>query len=35
MLEINSTALKEIKLNWNNIKAKGAVMLAQALRSNT
>ena len=34
MLESNATNLKELRLNWNNIMAKGGIFLAAALRHN-
>ncbi len=34
MLDVNSTGLKELRLNWNNILAKGGFLLASALQTN-
>jgi Ran GTPase-activating protein (RanGAP) involved in mRNA processing and transport len=34
MLESNSTNLKELKLNWNNIMMRGGITIAHALRHN-
>jgi len=34
MLDINSTGLKELRLNWNHIKAPGGLLLASALKNN-
>lgn len=35
MLDINSTCLRELRLNWNHIKAPGGLLLASSLRNNT
>jgi Ran GTPase-activating protein (RanGAP) involved in mRNA processing and transport len=34
MLDINSTSIRELRLHWNHITAKGGQSLAEALRTN-
>ena len=34
IFDINVTNLRELKLNWNNISAKGGIYLADSLRNN-
>eukprot|EP00347_Sterkiella_histriomuscorum_P020671 403336916 len=34
MLDVNSTNLKELKLNWNHIQAQGGIKIANSLKSN-
>lgn len=34
MLEVNSTYLKELKLNWNSIHSAGGILIAQSLKQN-
>ena len=35
MLDLNMAALKELRLHWNQIMARGGIMLAKALNVNT
>ena len=34
LLDVNSTSLKELRLNWNQIMAKGSIMIANAIKGN-
>ena len=34
MLDINATNIRELRLNWNKITAKGGIAIAEALRTN-